>query len=63
MERLIADDCMKDLKDALDRFEANMIAAFRSYDQGPEPAPYVETDADRPLAEIALRIESLKTRR
>jgi hypothetical protein len=47
------EDPMKSISDALDRFEANMIAAFRSYDKGPEPAPYIETDADRQLAEIA----------
>jgi hypothetical protein len=62
MEPLKADDPMKSFKDALDRFEANMVAAFRSYDNGPEPEPYVETDADRQLAEIALRIQSLKIR-
>lgn len=56
------DDLMKSFKDALDRFEANMIAAFRSYDKDPEPAPYVETDADRQLAEIAVRIQNLKKR-
>jgi hypothetical protein len=53
MEPLIDDDSMRGFKDALERFEANMIAAFRSYDKGPEPAPYIETDADRQLAEIA----------
>ncbi len=62
MEPLIPDDAMQRLRDALRRFEANMIAAFRSYDNSPEPPPYVETDADRRLAEIALRIQALKIR-
>jgi hypothetical protein len=62
MEPLLPEDAMQRFQDALDRFEANMIAAFRSYDTDPEPAPYVETDADRQLAEIALRIEALKNR-
>lgn len=55
MEPLTADDPMKSFRDALERIEANMVAAFRSYDKAPEPVPYAVCRMPRPTRTASSR--------
>jgi hypothetical protein len=55
------------LIEALERFESNMIAAFRSYDVDPPAQPHVSSAAEAEwfaqLARIETRLDFLKSHR